>query len=289
MKYLFVFFLTYISAFSQVQYEYPLTEKEIIKLIPLLKEEINLISFKNNESDDIEITEDPLDLIKSSKYFSTPQNTLYDKDASIYISNLEKRPIAVFTYGIDASQYSKLMYNSNIQLEQSFLNKLYELDDNQYVNELIHEGQNYYLGNKFNNYIGFYSPDSTLKAELFESSYYHFLNYPDISTGPLILLSLVDYNSINKKNNSLEVEFDNKIKESGFTKVNYNNIKTAIRLAEMDSKNMIQFNRDAKLPSNNSEKKMYEELIRSDDLRKKNALLYLKYEKNLQPLLRKLD
>ncbi|MDP4115747.1 MAG: hypothetical protein Q8903_06410, partial [Bacteroidota bacterium] len=80
------------------------------------------------------------------------------------------------------------------------------------------------------------------------------------------------------------VQFEKALKESGFSLVEYQNIKNILIQALMDSKDLNNLRTDSKKPSNQAELKAYEEEQKMLNIRKMNAYLYNNHAEELNPI-----
>jgi len=286
--YLLSFCLT-ISLNSQTIYDKPLSEEIIKRIMPVLSAEAETKKGNNNYSPDNDFgnilnniengTVDPYLFIKSkSGYADVPDGAIYDEAASKYLTHQLTTPAAVFTFGIDASEYSKEIYFADKKPDSTFLETLRTRSDHKKVSYLLNSASKFYNDHKFDEITEYYSPDNSIKVQLNEASYYHFLNYTNISTGPLILLMLTNPHNPRELDN---VKFEKALKESGFSLVEYQNIKNILIQALMDSKDLNIFRTDSKKPSNQAEQKAYEEEQKMLNIRKMNAYLYNNHAEEL--------
>lgn len=292
LKIWFILLLLSANAEAQTIFENPLSDSIIQKVIPILTAEAELNKdFSNNNSNNefayvieniVKGSIDPYLFIKSkSKYSEIPEGVVYDKEASKYLTNQIKTPAAVFSFGIEASEYSKEIYFANKKPDLKFLEQLRTKTDHKKVAFLLNSSSNFFSEHNFEEITEYYSPDRAIKVQLNEASYYHFLNYPNISTGPLILLLLTNPNDPKEENN---YKFDEELKNSGLTMIEYRNIKNILIQALMDSNDPNIFSSDAKRPSNKAEQKSFDEGQKSLNIRKLNAYIYKKYSEELNPI-----
>lgn len=282
---------------GQTVYDKSLTDTVIKKVLPVLsaeaeskREENNFISEDGNDSTLNDIAGglvDPYLLIKGkSSYAVVPDGVIYDENASKYITHKLRTPAAVFTFGVDASEYSKELYFTHKKPDSTFLEQLRTKPDHKKVSFLMHSASKFYNEHKFEEITEYYSPDNSLKVQLNEASYYHFMNYPNISTGPLILLILTNPANPREDNG---IKFRKALSESGLSLLEYKHIKNILVQALMDSKDINIFKTDAKMPSNRAEQKLFEEERKTLNIRKMNAYLYNKYSEELNPIFKDLS
>jgi hypothetical protein len=282
---------------AQTVYDKPLTDDIIKKVLPVLsaeaesqKDASNYNSVINYDTELSKIEDgsiDPYMFIKDkSTYAVVPEGVIYDENASRYITHQLRTPAAVFTFGLEASEYSKEIYFTHRKPDSTFLEKLRTRPDNKKVSFLINSASKFYNEHKFDEITEYYSPDNSLKVQLNEASYYHFMNYPDISTGPLILLILTNPGNPREDCN---IKFRKALSESGLSLLEYKHIKNILVQALMDSKDLNIFKTDSKRPTNQAEQKLYAEEQKMLNIRKMNAYLYNKYADDLNPIFKELS
>ena len=282
---------------AQTVYDKPLTDVIIKSVLPVLsaeaeskKDEDNYTSTSNYDTELNSIADgsiDPYIFIRNkSAYAVVPDGVIYDENASRYITHQLRTPAAVFSFGVDASEYSKEIFYTDKKPDSSFMEQLRTKPDHKKVAFLMNSASKFYNEHKFEEITEYYSPDNSLKVQLNEASYYHFMNYPDISTGPLILLILTNPGTPREDRN---LKFRKALSESGLSLLEYKHIKNILVQALMDSKDLNILKSDIKKPSNQAEQKSYAEEQKMLNIRKMNAYLYNKYADKLNPIFKDLS
>lgn len=275
------------NLFSQGAEYARLTEKDILKMIPILTAEarnILTVNQKNNvKSSDKNIVEeiekgktDPKEfLAKKSALMFVPAGYKYNKNVSVIVTLQLNTPTAVFEFNED--DINLKIPNDTIDLKT--IGTLKELENNDDYKEKLKSFEDEERMFKDKGFIPlntYMTPDNKLNAGIIDNST-GLINIKGFNyKGLLLYYSDNEYNEKTKGVYPISVEVKNQLMKQKFTLEKYDVMKRALLIARNDSRDLSML----ELPGGG----MDSEFMKLLNTRKENAKIYNKYSNILDSI-----
>ena len=294
----------------------PLSEAQLLHLLPVLRAYAASLKQTANPTDSLSgnagrlldsrvglITDikegrvDPLEWIQAHSGFAfVPPMLEYDDRCSRLASELAVRPVAVFTFGIEASELGSALLADDRKEIQKILNDGRDQSDSQQrVNAAVANARAYYQKKKYGNFLRdstlswtIISPDSLLQVSVSEVNVYLHWGETRLPSGPLLELSWNrgPEDSADEDDSALAQSLPSLLKKAKVNEQDFLSFTTALVVARRDAQDPGKLEIDKNyIPATDADKRLYEDLNRIVTVRKQNMALYLRYARILDPLL----
>jgi len=240
---------------------------------------------------------DPLSWLKEhAASLRIPPLLTYSKECSRTASGLAMSPTALFSFGIEASEYGLALISVGGETSPAMSGEeLAETDAQKKVSGIVNSMRSFYHEEKYPDftndaplYWSTVSPDSSLRITVIEANVYLAWGCDSIPTGPLLEISLNESpdDPFRRSRAATTEDMVTILGSAGMSEGEFLSLTTALVLARNDSRNpsALEFDADTR-PESEEERKLFDEVKRMVEVRKRNVDLYKHYARVLDPLL----
>lgn len=242
-------------------------------------------------------TIDPLAWLKEhAPALHVPPLLTYSPECSRMVSGLAMSPTALFSFGIEASEYGlALISPEDNKLPPANRDERAETDAQKKVAGVVNAMRMFYREEKYPYFVNeaplywsTVSPDSSVRVTVIEANVYRAWGCDALPTGPLLEIAwneIPDDSAWRNKVSGVE-DLKTILGEAGLSEQEFLSFVTALVIARRDHRNpsLLQFDNN-RTPESADEEKLFTEVKRMVEVRKKNAFLYERYMRILDPLL----
>jgi len=310
-----LYIFTYGSYTVRVAAVEPVSEAMLVRVVPVLRAWGSFVQPINAGTDSVsdstgkgirewialmeEIragTVDPFAWLKEhAPALRIPPLLNYSTECSRIASGLAMSPVALFSFGIEASEYGSMLITGSNKTPSVKSEELAETEAQKKVNGVVNAMRTFFREEKypdFTNEAPLYwstaSPDSSLRITMIEANVYRAWGCDMLPTGPLLEIAWNEVpDSPAVKNRAVTVEdLKTILGKAGMSEQEFFELVTALVVARRDQQNpsALRFD-DSHDPESADEEKLLNEVKRMVEVRKRNSVMYEKYGRTLDPLL----
>ncbi len=237
---------------------------------------------------------DPLDWLKKhAPALRVPPLIAYGPECSRTATGLAMRPTAVFSFGVDASEYGLSIIMPDPAEKDKVSSTPRDTPAQRKVRGIVNAMQTYYkdqgfpwFANDAPLYWTTVSRDSTISVTVVEANVYLSWGCESMPTGPILELSL---NALPEGVGSSVGSVSDRTAyfvRPGVEEGDIVSMLTALATARKDSRNpsLLTFD-DSKMPDTEEGRKIFEQVKKMVTVRKANVLVYKKYAGAVDPIL----